>query len=514
MGNVWTKLNTIKKIKRIALIYPVKSFMPPLGLITIASILKNKNIEVIVISLFDYEYKTEKNFSQKALDQLNNFKPDLIGIGFMSAEWDAAKKIIETIKNTYSDQIIVAGGRHPTCFPEEVIKWGADFVVLGEGETGFVELIDFINNKNELYEFEDKFKELEGLSFIDKNNILHYKKRQKETADLDVIPAYDLIPYQKFINARLGLVGRYLKSGWLATSRGCFSKCIYCRDENFGSSLRYRSMASIFEDIRYQLKNYDLNCFYIIDDMFAVNETRVLEFCAGFKEIQKEFKKKLYFACTTRTDTLTEKMVNAMKESGCTQVSIGVESGSQKIHDFLRTKKQVKTVIPAFELLKKSGIDTFVNFIVGIPGEEEEDFKMSLDLLNKIKPNTIGVSFLTPYPGTPFYSMSLENNWIDNGNFSNIIYKHSYDEPQLNIDIDHKVIIDRKKQIYNKSSKITFLNIFKHYESIELLIDMIKITLNYPIRMIKILTNLLSGNIDLFKEEYRFLLYLNAKLNL
>jgi len=101
LGNVWTKLNTIKKIERIALIYPVKSFMPPLGLITIASILKNKSIEVIVISLFDYEYKTEKNFSQKALDQLNNFKPDLIGIGFMSAEWDAAKNIIETIKNIY-----------------------------------------------------------------------------------------------------------------------------------------------------------------------------------------------------------------------------------------------------------------------------------------------------------------------------------------------------------------------------------------------------------------------------
>ncbi|MEK6715203.1 MAG: radical SAM protein [Candidatus Omnitrophota bacterium] len=494
------------KVKKIALIEPIRNFSPNMGLITLAAIPKLAGKEVKILYMFDYEYKSGDQLSNYSLKKIKDFDPDIIGVGFLSAEWHAAKVVIERLATAF-DKIIVAGGRHPSSFPKDVLTWGADFVIVGEGETAFEELINCIENNGAGLESSV------GIAFYKEDGAFHLNPRLKETANLDIIPAYHLIPYQNFINTKLGVVGRYLKSGWLATSRGCFSKCIYCRDNNFGGHLRFRSMDAVFDDIRLQLSNYDLDCFYIVDDMFAVKEKRVIEFCDRFIAIQKEFNKMLYFAATARTDTLTKPMVNAMEKAGCTQLTFGVESGSPKIHDILNTNKSCTTIVPAFEMLKESEIDTFVNFIIGVPGENEDDINLTLKIIDSIKPTTVGVTFLTPYPGTRLYDLACNNNWLDGDMKKEFVYRHNY-KPQLNVGIDPSLLLNRAKRIYKKTSRKTILNVFTRHESIELIFDVIKMMFKHPVKVLDTIKSILTGDIDKFKTKYRHLLYVNTGLTI
>lgn len=491
-------------IKKVALIHIENTFMPPLGLLSIGAMLEKIGREVIVVPVFGYGDREKTDMLSESVERLKNFNPDLIGIGFMSAESKAAKAVIGRLKNDFDDAVIVAGGRHPSNFPRHVLRWGADFVIVGEGETTLSELIDALSGEP------SGLKNVRGLAFLDKDGVICFSPRVEETADLDLIPAYHLVPYQRFIDTRMALVGRYLRSGWVATSRGCFSKCSYCRDPNFGRKLRPRSMNAVMDDVRLQLENYDLDCFYIIDDMFAANEERVMEFCGRFLDTQKKFKRKLYFAATARGDTLTRPMVEAMKRAGCTQLSIGLESGSQRILDFLDTRKNVSDAVNAFEMLKGSGIDTFVNLMVGVPVEEEGDIAATVNLVRRLRPTLVGVSFLTAYPGTPLYDRALKEGWIEEGDESVFLSRHSDDKSQLKFGIAQSVLQDRKRAIYKESLGCSIGNFFRKKESWRLARDLLKISCADPGSVFSLASLALRGDADGSKELYRSMIYKNA----
>ena len=488
-------------MKKIALLYPVNNFVPPLGLLSLAAMLEKEKIEVAVLPVFDYVYYQGMAIPRKVIEGLRAFKPNLIGIGFMSAEWKPAKFIIESLRAIFTETVIVvAGGRHASNFPSEALRWGADYVVVGEGETTLSELVRALAS-------ERSTENIPGLASLDAGKKMHLVPREQETADLDIIPAYHLIPYQKFIDTRMALVGRYMKAGWLMTSRGCFSKCIYCRDQKFGSRLRFRSMDAVIEDIRVQLKDYDLECFYIIDDMFAINEKRVIEFCNRFRDIQDEFKKRLYFAATARADTLTMPMIEALEHAGCTQLSIGAESGSQKILDFLGTNKKVSDTISAFDMLKDKHIDTFVNFIVGVPSEEEKDVSETIGLVRRIRPTLVSVSFLTAYPGTSLYELSLESGWIKREDLSSHSFRHSENVSHLKLGVEQPVLDRRKELIYKVSFKSSIANFFFKKESYRFIIDILKIGCVKPRSFFSLLGSFLRKDIDRLKEIYRYMIY-------
>ncbi|MCG2830854.1 MAG: B12-binding domain-containing radical SAM protein, partial [Desulfobacteraceae bacterium] len=481
-----------------AFIYPVMSFVPPIGLMLLASLMEQLGKQVIVEPMFYRRYQEGDMPAPKTLKKLRDFKPDMIGVGFLSADWTAGKASLKILRSMFGHSLIVAGGRHASNFPQEVLSWGTDFVVIGEGETAMKELLEALERNHAV------LAEIPGLAFRNPQGVFSFKPRPVETAPLDVTPAYHLVPYQNFINTRLAIVGRYLKSGWLETSRGCFSKCIYCRDEKFGSHLRWRHLDVVMEDIRVQLRNYDLDTFYIIDDMFAVKEKRVIEFCKRFEDIQNEFQKKLYFTATARTDTLTPLMVEAMTKAGCTQLSIGVESGSQRIHEILKTGKKVDTIRPAFSMLRGTGIDTFINIIIAIPGEEEEDIQKSVDLLKQIKPTTVSVSFLTPYPGTPLYGLALEKGWITEHN--SMTFRHSDNFSQLQQSVPQNVFDERKERLYQTSFRNTVFNILYRKEFFELIADMILVFVKRPHLILHLFKSIMNMKVDDFKEMYRELL--------
>lgn len=455
-------------MSRVALIHPIVTINPPLGLMVLAAVLEQAGHEVIIRPMHGYA----DHEHPIPLRILRAFDPDVIGVGYMSAEQLPGERTIMVLRSLFPDALIVAGGRHPSTFPQETLNAGADTVVIGEGESTLLNIVNTCSG----------------------DAILH---GVVDSAGLDIIPAYHLAPYQRYIDARTACVGRYLRYGLLATSRGCFAKCIYCRDSRFGARHRVRHMDAIFADIEVQQRHFNIDGLYIVDDLFAVNESRVLEFCDRFRRTG------LSFTAVGRTDTVTLPMIKALKRAGCVALGFGVESGSERIHEFLHTGKKLSTVIPAFDMCHSVGLTCGSNFIVGVPGETEEDIDQTVKLIRRIKPDTVGCSFLTAYPGTPLYDMAIQEEWITQEGFPLLAFRHSHPVSQLNSGIPDDVLAERRRRIYAKTFwRSTFRTLFRHQDFYALIRDMLIVIYRYPKDGVRLVWTLLCG--DRWDLLYKF----------
>lgn len=439
--------------------------MPPIGLLYIAAILEKEKEHVEVTELpADGGAYDENNVSKnrKYLDDVVDKKPDLIGLGCLTAYRFIAKEIIEYFKKKLPNTPIVVGGPHPTYKYEEIIKYGADFAVVGDGENTIVELIRCLKSGC------GDFKDIKGIAYLDRGAVVFTGPRE-DIIDLDKLPypALHLINYEAYLNTRIFAIrGHYIKSGYVFTGRGCPARCIFCSQS--GIRVRLRDIESIVDEIERQKNKYNLEGIYIMDDLFTISEKRVVDFC---EEIIKR-KIKLKFSCQCRVNPFTEKMAEIMKKVGFIQVEFGVESGSQRVLDSLKKGITVEGIERAFNLAKKYKLATFANILIGSPNELIEDIKMTKELLIRLKPDVTGVAFITPYPGTELLKTALENGWIKNEEELN--YQHAGNIPDLCINFTKEELIALRDEFYG----VTLQNIYPHMlKNPRFIFDMIKITL-------------------------------------
>jgi len=149
------------------------------------------------------------------------------------------------------------------------------------------------------------------------------------------------------------------------------------------------------------MKNFNVHHFFICDDTFGQNveHTRKL-----LNRIIDE-RLNITWGCQTRGEKLTDELAALMKQAGCTQVSIGVETGSPRIRKLIKKGNTVEDILNAARILKKYKIEIATFFMFGFPDETIEDVNMSLELLKKIQPYTAHCNIATPDPETEFFEM-------------------------------------------------------------------------------------------------------------
>lgn len=458
------ELNNKEFPLNIILVNPVRGIMPPIGLLYIAAILEREknHVEVIELATDGGEYDENHVFkNRKYLDSIVNKKPDLIGLGCLTAYRFIIKEIIEYLKKGLPNTPIVVGGPHPTHKYEEIIEYGADFAIIGDGENTIVELTRCLKSKC------GDFRGIKGIAYSDKGTTIFTGPRE-DIVDLNKLPypAYHLINYEAYLNTKIFAIrGHYIKSSYVFAGRGCPGRCIFCFQS--GIRVRFRDIENIVDEIEWQKSKYNLEGMYIMDDTFTISEKRVIDFC---KEIIKR-KIKLKFACQCRVNPFTEEMAEIMRKAGFIQVEFGVESGSQKVLDGLKKGITVEGIERAFNLAKKYKLATFANILLGSPNEFIEDVKMTKRLLMKLKPNVTGVAFITPYPGTELLKMALKNGWIKNQEELN--YRHTGNIPDLCINFTKEELVALRDEFYG----ITLQNIYpRMLKNPRFILDMIKIT--------------------------------------
>jgi len=466
---------------RIVLVNPTLKEAPSFGLLYLCSILEHKGHKVIIVEFEDGADNSH------LFEKICEFNPNIIGFTVMSYQLNQVREIIKGLPKTF----LIAGGRHATALPSEVLDMGFDLVVRGEAEESLPEILDLIVKGEE-----HKISEVKGV-VLKKDGVL-IDTGIRDPPDITKLPwpAYDKIDINKYLESKIyGIRGKWLRTGWVFTSRGCPGRCTFCYNNLFFcNKYRVRDIDDVISEIKFLKKTYNIEALWVLDDTFTLSESRVIEFCEKLKRENLGLK----LDAQTRVNTFTEKMAIAMKDAGFVQVEFGVESGSQKVLDGYKKGTSVEQIKKAFEIAHKYGFTTFANFIVGAPNETLEDIEMTKHLIKEIKPTTVGVSFLTAYPGTELYDMAKENGWLNKGSF----FLHTSDKPQLTIHFSEDELKSIRNDIYSLSmGKTAFLFL----KEVGFWKDMVKITLRNPLFPLRISYLLLKGDsvnaINKFKEE-------------
>ncbi len=374
------------------------SLMPSLGIGYIASVLEKNNFDVKII-----DARVEGYTQAKLLKVLKELNPDVAGLTFTTENRFDAFDTMRRIREAIPDVIMVAGGPHVSLAAEDTLVHvkELDYVVRGEGEHSFLELLNSLKDRKGA-------DDVHGISFR-RDGILVNNPPRQLIRDLNEVPfpARHLFPWEKY-NFTLEVPGKgTFKAANIMTSRGCPYGCNFCATSNmWGRSCRMRTPENIIEEVELLVDRYKAKAIWIFDDTFTVSKRRVHRFC----ELLKEKKISVHWFCEIRVDTVTRELLAEMKDAGCFSVGYGVESGSQRIIDEVIKKKiKLEDVRKVTDWCVELGIMTNPFFIFSHPEETMDDIAMTMDMIRTWPGNSsLSLSLLHVYPGTPLEKVAKE----------------------------------------------------------------------------------------------------------
>ena len=407
-----------QRFSKIVLLFPPfspgfksKYGMPPLGVTYLATVLKNNKVKISII-----DAQMEGLTMDQIEERIKKEKPDLLGISVFTQYFVLSKTIAERIKQVLPKTKIVFGGCHINSTKDETFKYttAVDYLVYGEGEYALLELVkgeSLEKIKGLIYRDNNKIKINEPREFIENLNALPYP-------DFNLIQNFNI----NFCNAPYANKKPMIS---ILASRGCPYNCAFCDIHHTnGRKLRLRSVDDVIEEIKYNIKKYNIKYVIFKDSTFTINKKWILDFCE--KLIEDNLK--VGWHCNSRVDTLDEEMLRLMKKAGCNNISFGVESGSQRILNLLRKRITIRQIVKTFKILNKVGVESHAAFIIGSPTETLVDVKKTIFLAKKIKPTFAQFCKGVGYPNTAFYDMAVEKNLIDPYWYTKttIVYGESY----------------------------------------------------------------------------------------
>lgn len=379
---------------------------PPFAMMILAANIRDKH-EVMVL---DRNIENTQNYDNLRL-AIKEFEPDIIGVTSLTG-----KGILDCLgiaRVAKRKGIAVAwGGTHASLFPEQTLRHKlVDFIVVGEGEITFSKLLEALAEKKPL-------RDINGLGYkIGQKIIINPERAFIENLDDFPLPAWDLTNIEKYIYSFHG-VARKLD---MVTSRGCPHRCTFCYNLKFNKRRwRGRSAESIMAELKLLVANYQIDCVRFDDDLFTADKERLKEFCELNK---KELKIKWDANC--RVNDLTEDFLRYVKKAGCVRLTVGVESGSDRVLNFLKKDITVKQCIKGFALAEKYGIMTSSSIIIGLPTETKEEVRQTITMAKKSKASHVTIGPYIPYPGSELSEYCVREGLIeypkrieDWGNFS------------------------------------------------------------------------------------------------
>lgn len=390
----------------------------PIGKGCLASVLRANGFAVKIIDNALRDYSDEE-----LVKALKEYHPDIVATGGMTVQFEDTKRIANLTRQLYqSKPLLVGGGVHLTLEPEDGLDY-FDFVVIGKGEDTLLELCKTYAEEGR--KTSEIFKNIPGLYFRSETGEVVRTKQRDFIYDLDrlPLPAYDLLPvkdYHDFL-----ITGERAIS--ILTGRGCPYDCQFCASPRlFQRKVRNFSLEYIFTLLDYLIENYGSSNFRIMDDTFALDKRRVLEFC---KEIKRRGLR-LNMTCLTHVNTSDLEMFIEMKKAGFSIVAFGIESSNNRILKLINKRISREDAISAIKDAKKAGLIVECLFMIGNIGETKETIEDSIRFAKDFNPPYRGLrrigfnyfQYATPYPGSRFFDEASDYGEVISLNYAD--YSH------------------------------------------------------------------------------------------
>lgn len=372
-----------------------EEYLPPLGLGYIATHLNNCHIRTEIIDCVK-----ERLGMTEIFNVLRHHTPEYIGINIFTLNYELVKEIAE---NCPIQTTIIIGGQVVKSIYEDILQWEVSnelIVVIGEGEFLLPALISgecserpIINvNKKRVYK-------------VDKDSA--YFPSALENSILDRAFFEDYIIKNHYGENEAAII----------TSRGCMYNCAFCggaHNLNRDVTIRYRTFSSVEEEIREIIaKASSITFIRVLDDLFLRDEVSINNAIMMFNKFEKLSWRGMAHVLTFAKSF---ESLPKLRESGCRELFVGIESGSETMRRKINKPGSVQKVIDVVSAILDSGIDVKGYFMYGFPGETVEQAEATFSLasvLAEASKNTEGcfrtsVFQFRPYHGTRLYDEIVE----------------------------------------------------------------------------------------------------------
>jgi len=409
----------IPKAKKIVLVNPGVHFSEPVSygmypntaVMILATILNKAGFSVKVIDGRYHRIDEAVGLISEEIDGNVVF----VGFSVMTVQVPWAYYVSQAIKSRYPSCKVVWGGVHATLFPDQTVEDPAvDMVVINDAASTAARLAEALSTQKGL-------SEVAGIYYKEGTKI--FRNPPNEGGDnFGNIPFIDfsLIDHDNYSRNNNIAIEEFYGGSYkncrvypVITALSCTYKCTFCINVILGRKYCFRSAPEIVERIRFLKKRYGADFIQPMDENFFINRKRTFEFLDLLEKENLNIK----WRPQVRADYFSESYIDLetakrLDRSGMVVAAMGVESASQDMLNRLNKQMKVESIMKAVDILSKTNIVPKMNFMVGLPGEDEEDiertYRMAVEIRRKVKKSCVTVSPFRPYPGSKLYDQCIK----------------------------------------------------------------------------------------------------------
>lgn len=352
-------------------------------------------------------------------NHIRRFNPDILGMQCYTFNLDFVRKSFAAAKEINPKVINITGGPHPSAVPVETLaSLGGlvDFVFQGEAEIGFPLLLDKVEKGID----SGSLKDVPGLAWRENGIVNLNKQDYPDNLDALGLPAWDLIHPESYPEAQHGAFFKNFPIAPIMITRGCPYSCTFCAGGLIsGKKIRKRSIENVIKEIRMLYDDYGIREFHIVDDNFTVDKKYAKELLNKIIELSLDIS--LATPNGLRVDSLDEELLGLFKRAGLYIISLGIESGSDRMLELMKKDLTVAKIRKVVNTIRNFNIDIAGFFIMGLPQETIYDIRKTVKL--SLELDLVRANFFTylPFPGTESY-----RNLEKNGELNNVDWERFY----------------------------------------------------------------------------------------
>ncbi len=375
------------------------------------------------------------------LTEVEKVQPDLVGLKVYSIDIAFAAEMIAALRERLPTAVIVIGGPHPSTEHPDVL-WKQlpelDYAFAGEAEAGFPALLGYLD------EGAGRLEGIPGLLWRDEEGTVQKNPPclVEELHELP-FPAWDLIDPRRYPFGYSFMTYRYPAAPMVLT-RGCPHQCTYCGSHFItGRHVRERSIDNVIEEIQYLRRDFGVISLDICDENMALDYGYATEFCERLLETDTNIHWNLPYG--VRLDCLDADLVQLMERAGCYALSVGIESGSDRILEQIKKRLTVAQIREQMAIVKQhSRMMVQGYFMMGFPTETKEEIEETIDLACSLPLDIAVFHPLRVTPGTEIYAdleaKGLVGHEVDYAGMGNHYFVRSY----CDVDDDTMKVLYRK----------------------------------------------------------------------
>ena len=408
---------------------------PPLATLHVASLLREAGHRVAVFDAMlahgveDYDAK------------LRAVRPDVVV--FYEDNYNFLSKMcLSRMRHACCDMIVagratgarvVAAGSDASDAPDTYLAAGADAVLLGEGLGALAALVSRLARDIALPVPQLVAGLPDVCAAIDGTTERAHTAPPLPVPELPR-PAWDLIDVEAYRAVWHSAHGYFSLN--MAASRGCSFRCNWCAKPIWGNRYLQRPAAEVAAEMLHLKREYGPDHIWLADDIFGFRADWVRDFAAALAAAGGG----VPFTIQLRADLVTPSMASALRDAGCREVWMGAESGSQRILDAMHKGTRIDEILHARALLGAHGIRVGFFLMLGYLGEQLDDILATRELVERARPDDVGVSVAYPLPGTKFHEavrreLGEKRNWQQSndlemmfrGTYRSEFYRHVRD---------------------------------------------------------------------------------------